>query len=87
MARLFVSFVRDSFGVIDRRADQPHHGEAFIEDQLARWKPTTAAVRYRSLQQLFRWLIEEGEITINPMARMRPPNCRKSPSPLSLTTT
>src|SRR5438552_3282996 len=38
------------------------HVEAFIEDQLARWKPATAANRYRSLQQLFRWLEEEGEV-------------------------
>lgn len=28
------------------------HVEAFIEDLLANWSPATAAVRYRSLQQL-----------------------------------
>ena len=33
----------------------------------------TGRQRYASLQQLFKWLLEEGEITQNPMARMRPP--------------
>ena len=55
------------------------HVEAFIEDVLAHWSPATAAVRYRSLQQLFRWLIDEGEITIDPMARMRPPKVPEQP--------
>ena len=31
------------------------HVEAFVEDQLARLKPASAANRYRSLQQFFRW--------------------------------
>ena len=49
------------------------HVESFIEDQLARWSASTAATRYRQLQQLFRWLEEEGEVTASPMARMKPP--------------
>jgi site-specific recombinase XerD len=53
--------------------------EAYIEDQLARWKPTTASVRFRALQQLFRWMVEEGEITESPMARMRPPKLPEEP--------
>jgi site-specific recombinase XerD len=35
------------------------HIEMFMTDQLARHKPTTASVRFRSLQQLFKWLLEE----------------------------
>jgi len=58
------------------------HVEAFIEDILANWSPATAAVRYRSLQQLFRWLIDEGEISIDPMARMRPPKVPEQPVPV-----
>lgn len=49
------------------------HVESFIEWLLERWKPSTASVRYRALQQLFRYLVEEGEIADSPMARMRPP--------------
>jgi site-specific recombinase XerD len=49
------------------------HIEAFLEDLLARWTPATANNRYRGLQQFFGWLLDEGEITDNPMARMKPP--------------
>ncbi len=38
------------------------HIGAFIEDQLTRLRPASAANRYRSIQQLFRWLIDEGEL-------------------------
>lgn len=55
------------------------HVEAFIEDQLARWKPATALTRYRSLQQLFRWAIDEGEISRSPMEKMRPPKVPDKP--------
>jgi site-specific recombinase XerD len=36
-------------------------------------RPATVANRYRSLQQVFRWLTGEDEIRDSPMARMRPP--------------
>lgn len=58
------------------------HVEAFIEDQLARLKPASAANRYRSLQQYFKWLADEGEITDSPMARMRPPTIPETPPPV-----
>ena len=62
------------------------HVEAYIEDVLARYKPATAVVRFKSLQQYFRWLLEEGEITESPMARMRPPKVPHDP-PAVLTQT
>ena len=55
------------------------HVEAFIEDQLRRLKPASAANRYRSLQQFFRWLVDEGELAASPMARMRPPTIPEEP--------
>ena len=58
------------------------HVEAFIEDQLARLKPASAANRYRSLQQFFRWLVDEGEIKESPMARMKPPTIPETPPPV-----
>lgn len=36
-------------------------------------------MHYRSLQQLFRWLVEDGEITDSPMARTRPPQVPEQP--------
>lgn len=55
------------------------HVEAFLEDLDSRFRPATVAVRYKSLKQLFRWLIEEGEITSDPMARMRSPSVPEEP--------
>ena len=55
------------------------HVEAFVEDQLARLRPASAANRYRSLQQFFRWLVDEGELRESPMARMRPPTIPETP--------
>jgi site-specific recombinase XerD len=58
------------------------HVEAYIESLLERWKPATASARYRALQQLFRFLVDEGEITESPMAKMRPPKIPESPPPV-----
>jgi site-specific recombinase XerD len=55
------------------------HVEAFIEDLDTRFKPTTVGVRFRSLQQLFRWMLEEGEIERDPMERMRSPKVPEDP--------
>ena len=55
------------------------HVESFIEDQLARLRPASAANRYRSVQQFFRWLVDEGEIPESPMARMHPPTIPEAP--------
>ena len=49
------------------------HVEAFVADQLERWKPKTAQVRYGDLRQFFNWCAEEGECDAHPMARMKPP--------------
>lgn len=40
--------------------------------ELERTSPSSAATRYRPLQQLFNWLDDEGEIEASPMAKMRP---------------
>lgn len=58
------------------------HVEAFIAAELARTAPSSAATRYRSLQQLFKWLDDEGEIKGSPMAKMRPPIIPEQPVPV-----
>ena len=55
------------------------HLEAFVTDQLARRKASTANARYKGLKIFFKWLLEEGEITADPMARMRPPRVPEEP--------
>ncbi|SDT02237.1 Site-specific recombinase XerD [Friedmanniella luteola] len=45
-------------------------------------RPATVAKHYRSLQQLFRWLVDDGEIDRSPMERMRPPAVPEQPVPI-----
>jgi site-specific recombinase XerD len=66
----------------DAASIRREHVEAFIEHLLERWKPATASARYRALQQFFKYLVDEGEITESPMARMRPPKIPETPPPV-----
>lgn len=54
------------------------HVETFVQHLLDTRKPATANNRYRGLQRLFSYLVDEGEITDSPMAKMHPP---KVPEP------
>lgn len=56
------------------------HVEAYLVSmQDRRLAPATVAKHYRSLQQLFRWLAEDGEIDRSPFERMRPPAVPEQP--------
>ncbi len=55
------------------------HVEAFLAALTERSAPATVARHYRSLQQLFRWLVDDGELTRSPMERMRPPIVPEQP--------
>lgn len=55
------------------------HIEAWIVHLLERFRPATAAVRFRSLQQFFRWLVDEGAIDRDPMERMTAPSIPDEP--------
>jgi site-specific recombinase XerD len=61
-----------------RRADV----EAFITDQLGQWTASTAATRYRCLQQLFKFLVIDEVIPVSPMATMLPPSMPETPVPV-----
>ncbi len=54
-------------------AIEPKHIDAFTADQLNRLSSSTAATRYRFLQQFFKWATAEGEIESSPMANLAPP--------------
>jgi site-specific recombinase XerD len=56
--------------------------EAFIAGLLGRCSPATAATRYKQLQALYRWLEDEEELAVNPMARMTPPVVPDKPIPV-----
>ena len=79
---LFVSFLVRQGMPSAVRSIRREHVEAFIVAELERTAPSSAATRYRSLQQLFGWLDEEGEIEGSPMAKMRPPKIPEKPVPV-----
>ena len=55
----------------------------FITHLIETRSPSTASVRFRSLQQFFGWLAEEGELPgLNPMEKMRPPMVPERPVPV-----
>lgn len=56
------------------------HVEEHIADLLGRGTAANAAIHYRSLQQFFRWCVDEGEVSASPMAKMRLP---KVPEPMT----
>lgn len=58
------------------------HVESWLADMHNRLAPATVARHYRSAQQLFRWLVEEGEIEASPMARMHPPKVPRKNVPV-----
>lgn len=67
-------------GMPDLTELRREHIEAFLVDLGRRGqRPATLANRYRSLQQFYKWLLEEGEIKVSPMAHMRPPHVPEEP--------
>lgn len=80
-ADIFLAFLREKGMPTSVDKVGREHIEAFIEDQLARWKPTTALTRYGGLLQLFKWAVVEREILESPMAHMRPPSVPEVPVP------
>lgn len=78
----FATFLHGVRMPTDLAAIKREHVEAFITDVLEHGKPATAANRYRSLQQFFKWAVDEGELRESPMARMRPPKVPEDPPPV-----
>lgn len=78
----FCAFLEDQGLPTAAAAIRREHVEAWIAHLLERWKPATAAVRYRSLQQLFKWLEEEDEVVVDPMAKLKPPKVTPPPVPV-----
>src|SRR4029453_3913601 len=56
--------------------------EAFFVDQLTRNSASAAATRHKHLKVLYRWLHEEEEIPVNPMARITAPIVPEQPVPV-----
>jgi site-specific recombinase XerD len=58
------------------------HVEAFVAHELGRVSATSVHIRYRALQQFFRWAVEDGEVVVSPMLNMHPPVVPEAPVPV-----
>lgn len=56
--------------------------KAFIAEQTTTRKPATAATRFRNLCQFWVWCVDEGEVRVSPMARMKQPKIPDDPPPV-----
>lgn len=92
-ARAFLAFLADNGMPTQADALTHEHLEHFFVDEQtrprrrARGQATTLAAAtvagtYRSLQQLWRWLVDEGEVVTNPFHRMKPPHVPEQPVPV-----
>jgi site-specific recombinase XerD len=63
-------------------ADEQSRPRCRARGNAATIAPATVAGTYRSLQQLWRWLVDEGEATTNPFDRMKPPHVPEQPVPV-----
>ena len=69
-------------GVQNAAEIERHHIEKFIAEQVETRSAATASVRFRALQQLFTWCLDEEELEVNPMGKMRPPVVPERPVPV-----
>jgi site-specific recombinase XerD len=68
-----IDFLTDAGMPTQAAAVKREHIEAYLAAFLDGHKASTAATRYQSLRVFFNFLVDEGEITENPMRNMRPP--------------
>src|ERR1700726_3115524 len=60
--RQFGEFLKPSHRPQDPAQVRRGDVELFVQHLLAKFKPSTASNRFRSLQQFFRWCVQEDEI-------------------------
>jgi site-specific recombinase XerD len=82
VARTFNAFLVANGMPTKVSAISREHIEHFLADLFDHTKPATVAKHYRSLQQLFKFLVDDGEITSTPMERMHPPAVPEQPVPI-----
>jgi site-specific recombinase XerD len=56
--------------------------EDYIAHLQATTRPATVANRYRSLQQFFKWLVDEEELEVSPLAKVARPKVPEIPVPV-----
>lgn len=82
VARAFCAYLDEKGMPAAASGVKREHVEAYLADLGDRTSPANVAKHYRSLQQLFKWLVSDGEIAASPMERMSPPSVPEQPVPV-----
>lgn len=74
--RLYVSAATSLESVTGKDARQVTASDlrVWLLDRQAVWSPTTVSINYRAIKVLFRWLVDEEEITKSPTLRVKVPS-------------
>lgn len=81
-ARLLGEYLEDRGMPVALASITREHVEEFLIDQRARWKPYTVLNRYGGLLAWFKYLVDEGEVTDSPIARIPRPKVDEAPPPV-----
>lgn len=84
IGRTFAAYLAERGMPVSAGSIAREHIEHYLADMQERVRPATVAKHYRSLQQLFRWLADDGEISRSPMERMTAPAVPEQPVPVLL---
>ena len=74
-----VKALRQHTGNTDLAEITPEQIRDFLAEQAATRSATTASIRYRALQQFYKWAVEDEVRDHNPMTRIRPPLVPEKP--------
>ena len=72
--QVFCLFLAENGMPTDVRLLTREHVETFMVQQVERFRPKTAQIRYGDLQQFFKWAVEDREVTSSPMVHMQRPH-------------
>lgn len=81
-ARRFTTYAEANDLPTGLRLVQRRHVEAWIVAELDAHAPSTAAAHFRHLQQFWRWVVDEDERDVSPMAGMTAPSIPERPVPV-----
>ena len=58
------------------------HIESYLGARRAVVKPATLSIEYRALAKFWRWAVDEDEVSVSPMLKMKPPVVPETPVPV-----
>lgn len=64
------------------RAVRREHVESFLAARRLTVAPATLSVEYRALAVFWRWTVDEDEVDVSPMLKMKPPRVPDKPVPV-----